>query len=91
MNIYKNIRRFLFLSVVCLPLMLSAKNTKPLRLGVAGVSHGHLLFYADLGEMLDKTKPEVVVVYGSIYDHLSVVEACAPHGILIKITTQYYL
>ncbi|RHJ91695.1 Gfo/Idh/MocA family protein [Parabacteroides bouchesdurhonensis] len=43
------------------------------------------LFYADLGEMLDKTKPEVVVAYGSIYDHLEVVEACAPRGIDVMV------
>ncbi|MBP1540268.1 MAG: Gfo/Idh/MocA family oxidoreductase [Prevotella sp.] len=43
------------------------------------------LFYADLGEMLDKTKPEVVVAYGSIYDHLSVVEACAPRGVHVMV------
>ncbi len=43
------------------------------------------LFYADLGEMLDKTKPEVVVAYGSIYDHLAVVEACAPRGIDVMV------
>jgi len=94
----------------------------PLRLGVAGVTHGHLgevvrridrgdfqvvgvaesndtyrkhndlvnkvdasLFYKDLGEMLDATKPEVVVAYGSIYDHESVVEACAPRHIHVMV------
>lgn len=122
MNTHKIIRTFLLLSVVCLPFILNAQNTAPLRLGVAGVSHGHLhevvirmdrgdfevvgvaepdeqlrannplrkkldasLFYADLGEMLDKTKPEVVVAYGSIYDHLAVVEACAPRGIHVMV------
>ncbi|WP_099462875.1 Gfo/Idh/MocA family protein [Parabacteroides provencensis] len=43
------------------------------------------LFYSDLGEMLDKTKPEAVVAYGSIYDHLEVVEACAPRGIDVMV------
>ena len=94
----------------------------PLRLAVAGVTHGHLwevvsrmnrgdfkivgvaeprdeyrtnnelarrldasLFYADLGKMLDETKPEVVVAYGSIYDHLAVVEACAPRGVHVMV------
>lgn len=98
------------------------KNDTPLRLGVAGVSHGHLgevgwrvgrgdfevvgvyesnkdywgrnalskkvsqdKFYDDLGKMLDETKPEVVVAYGSIYDHLSVVEACAPRHIHVMV------
>jgi predicted dehydrogenase len=101
---------------------MSGQNSQPLRMGVAGVSHGHLaevtrrvdrgdftvvgvyeadkqvrennslrrkiggaLFYADLEEMLDRTKPEVVVAYGSIYDHLSVVEACAPRGIHVMV------
>ena len=94
----------------------------PLRLAVAGITHGHLgevvrrmnrgdfqivgvfeprdeyrrrndltgrldanLFYADLGQMLDETRPEVVVAYGSIYDHLSVVEACAPRGVHVMV------
>ncbi|MDR2906909.1 MAG: Gfo/Idh/MocA family oxidoreductase, partial [Bacteroidales bacterium] len=43
------------------------------------------LFYADLEEMLDKTKPEVVVVYESIFYHLRVVEACAPRGIHVMV------
>lgn len=122
MNTYKIFRTFLLLLLVSVPFLLSAQNSKPLRLGVAGVSHGHLhevvirmdrgdfevvgvaepdaqlrennplrkkldasLFYADLGEMLDKTKPEVVVAYGSIYDHLAVVEACAPRGIHVMV------
>jgi len=99
-----------------------AQDNKPLRLGVAGLSHGHLwevlsrldrgdfevvgvaekntllwnnkmlkekvkeeLFFQDLNEMLDKTKPEAVIVYESIYDHLRVVEACAPRGIHVMV------
>lgn len=99
-----------------------AQNDKPLRLAVAGLSHGHLhevivrmdrgdfevvgvaesdaellkntalrkkldesIFFSDLGKMLDATKPEVVVAYGNIYDHLSVVEACAPRGIHVMV------
>lgn len=95
-NIFKTF--FLCLSVISLSFTLNAQELKPLRLGVAGVSHGHLhevlirlergdfeivgvaepdeqlrvnnplrkkvdssLFYADLEEMLDKTKPEAVV------------------------------
>lgn len=98
------------------------KSDSPLRLAVAGVTHGHLwevisrinrsdftivgvaekddrylhnndltgrvsenLFYKDLGKMLDETRPEVVVAYGSIYDHLSVVEACAPRHIHVMV------
>lgn len=122
MNTHKMSRTSILLFVLIFPFILSAQNTLPLRLGVAGVTHGHLnevivrmergdfevvgvaepdaewrennglrkkldasLFYADLGEMLDKTKPEVVVAYGSIYEHLAVVEACAPRGIHVMV------
>jgi predicted dehydrogenase len=111
-----------FSFAILFPLSMNGQNNRPLRLGVAGVSHGHLaevvrrvdrgdfivtgvyeadkqirennglrrkldqaLFYASLEEMLDQTKPEVVVAYGSIYDHLSVVEACAPRGIHVMV------
>ncbi len=100
----------------------AAQSGKPLRLAVAGLSHGHLgevvskldrgdfvvvgawesdpvvrkenglagrldpsLVFSDLGKMLDKTKPEAVIAYGSIYDHLAVVEACAPRGIHVMV------
>ena len=43
------------------------------------------LFYADLETMLDQTRPEAVVAYGSIFDHLEVVEACAPRGIHVMV------
>ena len=103
-------------------LLVHAQQNVPLRLGVAGLSHGHLnevitrvergdfvvvgvaekndtlreknrlrqkvdgsVFYADLEEMLDKTKPEAVIVYESIFDHLRVVEACAPRGIHVMV------
>jgi predicted dehydrogenase len=99
-----------------------AQVGSPLRLGVAGLSHGHLwevlsrldrgdfevvgvaeqntllwnnkmlrekvkeeLFFRDLNEMLDKTKPEAVIVYESIDDHFRVVEACAPRGIHVMV------
>jgi len=101
---------------------MKAQDAKPLRLGVAGVSHGHLWevisrvdrgdftvtgvfdkdaellktnglrqklsadkFYSSLDKMLDETKPEAVIAYGSIFDHLSVVEACAPRGIHVMV------
>jgi predicted dehydrogenase len=43
------------------------------------------LFYSDLVKMLDEVKPEAVVAFGSIYDHLAVVEACAPRGIHVMV------
>lgn len=42
-------------------------------------------FYAELEQMLDQTHPEAVVAYGSIKDHLAVVEACAPRGIHVMV------
>lgn len=35
--------------------------------------------------MLDKLKPQAVVAFGSIYEHLQVVEACAPRGIHVMV------
>lgn len=107
-------------AVLCAPAALRA--AEPLRIGVAGVSHGHIheviskahrgdftvvgvweandslraathlhdkvdgaLFYADLDQMLDQTKPEAVVAFGPVYDHLQVVEACAPRGIHVMV------
>jgi predicted dehydrogenase len=43
------------------------------------------LFFDDLDEMLDRTKPEAVVAYGSTFDHLRVVEACAPRHIHVMV------
>ncbi|HLN56762.1 MAG TPA: Gfo/Idh/MocA family oxidoreductase [Bacteroidales bacterium] len=43
------------------------------------------LFYDNLEKMLDKVKPEAVLAFGSTFDHLSVVEACAPRGIHVMV------
>lgn len=43
------------------------------------------LFYTDLGKMLDAVKPEAVVAFGSIYEHMATVEACAPRGIHVMV------
>ena len=43
------------------------------------------LFYTDLGKMLDELKPEVVAAFGSIYEHMAVVEACAPRHIDVMV------
>jgi predicted dehydrogenase len=43
------------------------------------------LVYDSLEEMLDKTQPEGVITFTSIYDHLKVVEACAPRGIHVMV------
>jgi predicted dehydrogenase len=43
------------------------------------------LLYQSLDEMLDKTNPEGVITFTSIYEHLEVVEACAPRGIHVMV------
>lgn len=43
------------------------------------------LIYHDLGKMLDAVKPEAVAAFGSIYEHMAVVEACAPRGIHVMV------
>jgi predicted dehydrogenase len=97
-------------------------DKKPIRLAVAGATHGHISFilgrkdkgdfiltgvcepnhelaqklskqyhfnpgliYNDLGKMLDEVKPEAVVAFGSVYEHMAVVEACAPRGIHVMV------
>lgn len=95
---------------------------KPLRIGIAGLTHGHVhwilrsvkdgtvqlagiaepnreladrllkqygidekLWFADLDKMLAEAKPEAVTAFGSIFDHLSVVKACAPRKIHVMV------
>jgi predicted dehydrogenase len=43
------------------------------------------LFYSNLETALDKTKPEAVVAFGSIHEHLMVAQAAAPRGIHIMV------
>lgn len=43
------------------------------------------LVYNTLAEMLAKTKPEAVTAFGTIYQHLEVVQACAPKGIHVMV------
>src|SRR5262245_20699727 len=95
---------------------------RPLRLAVAGLSHGHAptilgrkdrgdlrvvgiyepnrevaeryanryglsssIFFTDLEKMLDEVKPEAVSSFGTTFDHLAVVRACAPRGIHVMV------
>lgn len=118
-----NINRiFTLFAVAIAALMATAQNDAPLRLAVAGVTHGHLwevsakmnrgdftvvgayepnaeyraanaltgklapeLFFDNLEKMLDTVKPEAVVAYGCIADHVKVVEACAPRHINVMV------
>jgi predicted dehydrogenase len=43
------------------------------------------LVYSSLQEMLDAKKPEAVAAFGPIYDHLMIVEKCAPLGIHVMV------
>lgn len=43
------------------------------------------LVYDSLEEMIAATHPETVTAFGSIYDHLKVVETCAPKGIHVMV------
>ena len=43
------------------------------------------IFYTDLTKMLEAVKPEAVVAFGSIYEHMAVVEACAPRSIHVMV------
>ncbi len=43
------------------------------------------LVYNTMEEMLAATKPEAVTGFGTIYEHLQVVEACAPRGIHVMV------
>lgn len=52
-----------------------------------GVMHAHdpAILYTDLDTMLDTVRPEGVAAFGSIRDHIRVVEACAPRGIHVMV------
>ncbi len=43
------------------------------------------LFIESLDEMLEQTSPDGVITFTSIFDHLKVVEACAPRGIHVMV------
>lgn len=95
---------------------------KPIRIAVAGMTHGHVgwilkrknigdielvglaepneelakrlidqnkldpdLWFRDLDQMLKEVKPEAVCAFGNIYEHLMVVEKCAPLGIHVMV------
>jgi predicted dehydrogenase len=43
------------------------------------------LFYTGISSMLEHIKPDAVLAYNPIADHLAVVEACAPRGISVMV------
>jgi len=99
-----------------------AIHAQPLRVGIAGLKHDHVLgimgqyksgkviiagiaeadeqlvqrykqrfqlpdsiFYKNVSSMLEHIKPDAVLAYNPISEHLSVVEACAPKGISVMV------
>ncbi len=49
--------------------------------------HGYSmdLVFSSLEEMIAKTKPDAVAAFGTIYEHLEIVEKCAPLGIHVMV------
>lgn len=49
--------------------------------------HGYSMeiVFNSMAEMIAKTKPEAVAAFGTIYDHLEVVQICAPLGIHVMV------
>ncbi|MBD3626854.1 Gfo/Idh/MocA family oxidoreductase [Cyclobacterium sp.] len=43
------------------------------------------LVYKDMESLFEKVRPEAVTAFGSIYEHLEVVQACAPLGIHVMV------
>lgn len=121
-------KKILLHSLFCINILVPAitsgqvNNHAPVRLALAGISHGHSswilgrnndavaslegifekdkalidkysrqynidrsLFFTSLEEMLDKIKPEAVLAFGSTFDHLEIVKACAPRGIHVMV------
>ncbi len=122
----KNLKFIFFFTVLGLalvfPFQLMAQKNKPLRIGIAGLTHTHVHWifnsaqqenieivgiaesdrelalryakqynypaskiYNSLGEMLAAVKPEAVAAFNSIYQHLEVVQQCAPLGIHVMV------
>jgi len=112
----------LIIILSCSLFLNTSLGQKPVRIGIVGLSHSHVLLllrnlsrtdiqivgiaesnkelsnryakefsldkniiFESLDEMLDKTKPEGVVTFTSIFDHLKVVQACAPRGINVMV------
>ncbi|MDD4972135.1 MAG: Gfo/Idh/MocA family oxidoreductase [Paludibacter sp.] len=123
MSYTKRITLFLTMLFCALTSIQAQKVTEqPVRLAVAGLTHGHVylilgrqeksdlklvgiyepnrelalryakkyhfdpnIIYDDLNKMLDAVKPEAVAAFGSILEHKSVVEACAPRGVHVMV------
>jgi predicted dehydrogenase len=110
----------LYLMILTIPSAIAQE--KPIRLGVVGLTHGHVgwilnreakddiimvgivetdrnlamrlsekhgfpmaMVFNSMEEMINAVKPEAVAGFGNIYDHLAIVEACAPKGIHVMV------
>ena len=99
-----------------------AQDPAPLKIGVAGLHHGHVgwvfeankrpdielvgiaesnrelaeryarqhgismdLVFDSIEEMVEKTKPEAVTGFGNTFQHLEIVQVCAPRGIHVMV------
>lgn len=123
MKLFKNALFVLVIVLMSFPKLQAQPATqKPIRLGISGMTHGHIAFilgrkdkgdfklvgiyepnselaqklskrygfdlklvYSNLDKMLESTKPEAVVAFGSIFEHMATVEACAPRGIHVMV------
>lgn len=122
MNFYKNVVNLSLVLLSAFPGNSQKTDSDPIRVAVAGISHGHAAFilgrkpkadmiivgiyepnnelaqryakkynfspsiiYNDLDKMLNAVKPQAVLAFGSIYNHMTVVEKCAPRGIHIMV------
>lgn len=122
----KSLLRLLSMNILFISFCLSIVNAQPkkgpLKLAVAGLTHGHVhwilgkkdtadfkmaaiyetnrelsrkyaaqyhidtnIIYTDLKKMLLEVKPDAVAAFASPYEHLEVVEACAPLGIHVMV------
>ena len=112
---------YTFTIFILVSLNVFAQN-EPLKIGIVGLTHGHVhwilgreergdieivgivepnqglaeryseqhgypmsIVYNTMQEMINATDPEAVTAFGSIYDHLNVVEICAPLGIHVMV------
>lgn len=116
-------KSILVISILFISQMVYSQNQKkPLRIGVAGLTHTHVhwllgrpdrgdveivgiaepnkdlaeryvkqhgldpkLIYPSLDDMLSNANPEAVTAFGTIYEHLEVVQKCAPLGVHVMV------
>jgi predicted dehydrogenase len=107
------------LLLIALAASFAVAQTKPLRVGIAGLVHGHAggffrnhlsrpdlqiagvseadatvvakyagqyklpqnILFASHAEMMDKTRPDAVMIFSNTFDHKAIVELCADRGI----------